>query len=293
LWSAPVHASIRALLAACTPDLILVTAADPAHVPAASETIRAGIPCLVEKPLARTLADARGLCELAERSGVLLAGVANKRFSPPYAMAKSIITSGGLKSGPRMFQGKFTLGYPYVDLLESGTVHMFDLVLWFMGRVKSLHAVGTFTGGDEGRRLDGAIISFVFVSGAVGSLATSSAALSFKPWERVEIIGTNALLRVEDQFELTLWDDEIGPAKSWRPAIPNTLLFDESFGGYAGLLDNVLDAVRGIAELQTTGWDAAAAVELIEATKHSISSGTSIHLPLPVAGNRARAKQAL
>ena len=52
---------------------------------------------------------------------------------------------------------------------------------------------------------------------------------------------------------LTLHDDETGPAKSWRPSIPNTLMFDESFGGYSGLLENVLDAVRGLAPLAATG----------------------------------------
>ena len=36
------------------------------------------------------------------------------------------------------------------------------------------------------------------------------------------------------------------PRAGGRP-IPNTLMFDESFGGYSGLLENVLDAVRGIA----------------------------------------------
>ena len=87
-----------------------------------------------------TLADACGLCELAEESGVLLAGVANKRFSPPYAQAKAIIEDGGLKSRARLFQGKFTLGYRDVDLLESGTVHMFDLALWFMGPAARVHA---------------------------------------------------------------------------------------------------------------------------------------------------------
>ena len=94
--------------------------------------------------------------------------------------------------------------------------------------------------------------------------------MSFKPWERVEIFGRNAFLVVEDQFELTLYDEETGPAKSWRPSIPNTLMFDESFGGYSGLLENVLDAVRGLAPLAATGRDGAAAVALIEAIRRSI-----------------------
>ena len=111
-------------------------------------------------------------------------------------------------------------------------------------------------------------------------MTTSATALSFKPWERVEIFGRNAMLHVEDQFDLTLYDEETGPAKPWRPAIPNTLMFDESFGGYVGLLENVLDAVRGVDALRSTGRDAAAAIELIEAAKLSLASGGPIDLPL-------------
>ena len=80
---------------------------------------------------------------------------------------------------------------------------------------------------------------------------------------------------VDDQFETTLFDEETGPAKSWRPAVPNTLMFDESFGGYAGLLDNVLDAVRGLAALAAPASDGAAAVGLIEAIRRSIAAGTA------------------
>ena len=75
------------------------------------------------------------LVRFAESKKVLLAAVANKRFSPPYALAKALCDSGALKAEPAVFTGKFTLGYPYVDLLEAGTVHLLDLVLWFMGPV--------------------------------------------------------------------------------------------------------------------------------------------------------------
>ena len=69
---------------------------------------------------------------------------------------------------------------------------------WFMGPVARLHARGI-------RRDDGgvqsAVLSLAFASGAVGTLMTSAAGLSFKPWERVEIFGRNAFLVVDDQFE--------------------------------------------------------------------------------------------
>jgi len=144
-----------------------------------------------------------------------------------------------------------------------------------MGRVATVHAVGTL--GDSGK-LESAIANLTFVSGGIGSIVTSAAAMSFKPWERVELIGKNAMLLVEDQFELTLYDEETGPSKTWRPVVPNTLMFDESFGGYTGLLENVLDAIRGLVPLSSTGRDGAAAVGVIAAIDASIRTGSSIQM---------------
>jgi predicted dehydrogenase len=148
-------------------------------------------------------------------------------------------------------------------------------MLWFMGPVAKLHARGI-------RREDGGlssgVVSLSFQSGAIGGLTTSAAAMSFKPWERVEIVGRNAFLVVDDQIETTLYDDETGPAKSWRPAVPNTLIFDEAFGGYAGLLENVLDAVRGLAPCTTPARDGAAAVGLIEAIRRSLVEDRDIDI---------------
>jgi predicted dehydrogenase len=61
-------------------------------------------------------------------------------------------------------------------------------------------------------------------------------------------------------------------------------MFDESFGGYVGLLENVLDAVRGLAPLGATGRDGASAVELVEAIKLSIERGQAVDLPLVAQG---------
>jgi predicted dehydrogenase len=275
LCAAPAFESLTALLAFAMPDLVVVAAADAAHTPLAEEAIAAGIACLVEKPLARDHAVARRLVGLAEARGTLLAAVANKRFSPPYALAKNLIEGGHLKSPPRLFTGKFTLGYPDVDLLEAGTVHLLDLLLWFMGPADRLHARAVHV--PDGR-LQSVIASLAFRSGAIGTLMTSAAGLSFKPWERVEVFGANAFLVVDDQYELALYDDEAGPAKIWRPAVPNTLMFDESFGGYAGLLENLLDAIRGLETLASPARDGAAAIGLIEAIRRSLARQADIDL---------------
>jgi len=55
-------------------------------------------------------------------------------------------------------------------------------------------------------------------------------------------------------------------------------MFDEEFGGYAGQLENVLDAIRGLAPLASSGIDGAAAIGLIEATRRSIEAGAEVDI---------------
>jgi predicted dehydrogenase len=183
---------------------------------------------------------------------------------------------------PSLFVGKFNLGYDYVWLLESGTIHLFDLARYLMGPVARLHGVGVnkYRRNRVGYPLENIAATLEFSSGAVGTLTTSATALSFKPWERVEVYGNKRWLAVEDQYELILYDEEEGPAQHWRPAMPNTLLFDEEFGGFTGMLENFLQAVRGREAPEATGWDGYHAYELAVATHLSILRRQPVSLPL-------------
>jgi predicted dehydrogenase len=135
------------------------------------------------------------------------------------------------------------------------------------------------------------MISFEFASGSVGQLYTTSSAVSLKPWERVEIYGDKAWLAVEDQYELRLYDSEEGPAKSWRPVIPNTLIFDEEFGGFMGLVENFLQVIRGVEKPLVTGWDGQRAYELDVAALISLGRKEAVRLPLDPAGADAERRE--
>lgn len=251
-------------------DGVLVLSPDALHAEHTLAALESGRHVLVEKPIARSLADSARMCCVAAQRGLTLMTVANKRFSPPYRRAKHFVDAGPV-SNPSLFAGKFNLGYDYVDLFEDGTIHMFDLARFLMGDVVRLHAAG------DARC---AAATLEFASGAIGSLHTTSSALSFKPWERVEVYGKHAWLAVEDQSELWLYDGEESPAKSWRPVVPNTLLFDEEFGGYMGLVENFAQAIRGEEQPAVTGWDGHRALELSMAMHLSIARREALALPL-------------
>jgi len=282
LWGAPAYGDSAALLRDHSPDAVLVTSSDEAHCELALAALGAGAHVLVEKPIARSLDEAEEMCRAAEAAGRILVTTCNKRYSPPYAEARRLLDSAAVPR-PSLFMAKFTLGYDYVDLLESGTVHAFDLARLFMGDARRVSAVAAPA------RRDSVIVTLEFASGAVGTILTSATALSLHPWERVEIFGDGAWLAVDDQSMLTLHSAEYEPARSWAPVVPNTLLSAEEWGGYVGMLEDFLAALRRQAPASTAKWDGYRALELVVATRLSLTRGDPVELPLePVSRQSSR-----
>lgn len=263
------------------PDGVIITSADDAHIEQARLCIERGIGVLVEKPLARSLTQAKALLEAADQRGCLTMTVANKRYAPPYRRARREIAEGCCKN-PAMLSGKFNLGYDYVQLLEGGTVHLFDLCRYLMGDVSWIeaHAVDRYGLNRDGYPMDNGVCTMGFSSGALGSLITSSSALSLKPWERVEVYARNSWLCVDDQWSLSIYDSEQGPEKKFQPVMPNTLMFDEEFGGFMPMIQDFADCLReGNAPL-SSGWDGYRAYELVCAFHISAHTGRRVELPL-------------
>ncbi len=271
IWSVPSYADSAALLREREPDAVIVASSDDAHAELAIAAFEAGAHVLVEKPIARSLAEAAAICRAAERAERVLLTTCNKRYSPPYAEARRLLDAGELPR-PRLLAAKFVLGYDYVDLLSSGTVHVFDLARHFMGDVRRLTAVAA-----DGAR-ESLVVTLEFAEGAVGTILTSAAALSLHPWERLEVFGDGAWLAVEDQAVLTLHAGEYEPTRVWAPVVPSTLASAEEWGGWVGMLEAFLDAVRG--GPRPPADDGYRALELVLATRRSLAEHTPVELPL-------------
>jgi predicted dehydrogenase len=262
-------------------DGVIVATPDDLHYEHTLACLERGLPVLIEKPITRSLVHAEELCRVADEKDIPIMTVANKRYSPPYRRAKKLVDEGPV-TDPALYVGKFNLGYDYVWLLEQGTIHIFDITRYLMGDVRTVYAAGVnrYDRNQLGYPVDNIAITLTFISGAVGSVYTSATALSFKPWERVEVYGNKRWLAVEDQYELILYDEEEGPAKHWKPVIPNTLIFDEEFGGFMGMIENFLQVIRGAEAPLVTGWDGYYAYELNVAAHLSMHRGEPVSLPL-------------
>jgi predicted dehydrogenase len=95
-------------LFAATPavDVIVIASPNRTHVPLARASIRAGIPVVVEKPMAPTVGEAAELVEEARERGVLLTVYQNRRWDGDFLTVRRLLSDGALGQ-PLRFESRF------------------------------------------------------------------------------------------------------------------------------------------------------------------------------------------
>ena len=141
------------------------------HCEIACGLLEAGIHVLVEKPIARTLAEADEMIAAAARSGALLQVGHLERFNPALAALRPHVRN------PVYFEihrvGQFTARSLDIDVVLDLMIHDLDVVQWLVGEdveVTELHAVGIpiLT-----EKVDAANARLEFASGAVANITAS------------------------------------------------------------------------------------------------------------------------
>ncbi len=92
----PHYPELEALLAAQRPDGVILATPNAQHVPGALACLAAGVPALIEKPVADTAEAARRLAAAAAASTVPLLVGHHRRHSPILEAAQAMIRSGEL-----------------------------------------------------------------------------------------------------------------------------------------------------------------------------------------------------
>lgn len=88
--------SLAAMIQEAKPEGVIVATPNQLHVTHGLEAIAAGIPVLVEKPLADSVAEGEKLVRAAEAKGVPLLAGHHRRYNPMIVKASEIIESGRL-----------------------------------------------------------------------------------------------------------------------------------------------------------------------------------------------------
>jgi scyllo-inositol 2-dehydrogenase (NADP+) len=184
-------------------DLVVVAAPNRAHVPVALAALEAGLPVVVDKPLAATAADGRLLQEAAEARSLMLAVFHNRRWDGDMLTLRRLIREGALGEVLR-FESRFERWRPEVRTAtwreldapeEAGGVlfdlgpHLIDQALMLFGPVETVYAeVDRRRPG--ARVTDDAFVALTHRSGVRSHLWASQVAAS--PGPRMRVLGSKA-----------------------------------------------------------------------------------------------------
>jgi predicted dehydrogenase len=287
------YPSFSEMLAEMRPDGIIVATPNQLHVANGLDCIAAGIPTLIEKPLADDVQEAEKLVTAAEDAGVPLLTGHHRRHNPLIRKAKAVIDSGRL--GRIMsVQGTCWFFKPddYFDLpwrRQKGAgpvflnlIHDVDLLRYLCGDVVAVQAA-------ESRLLRGneveevAVILLHFASGALGTVNVSDAIQSPWSWEFTSgenpaytvtpetcynIGGTGGSLSVP---YLDLWHHPI-KADWWTPLERERIavVHEDPLGLQVA---NFCGVIRGTAQAVVPASEGLKTLKVIEAVKKAARSG--------------------
>ena len=162
----------------------------------------AGKHIMVEKPIARTMAEVQAIIQAAKQAGVTLMVAENYRFMAVVRLAKKLIDDGTLGSlrliqlqeeadfQPSRWRSSRELngGGVFID----GGIHKIDILLYLAGRPRDIYATALPQALAESEGEDGAVIVTRSNTGTVGLINHSWAKVHGREPKWVAVSGTKA-----------------------------------------------------------------------------------------------------
>jgi predicted dehydrogenase len=152
-------------------DAVSIATPTETHCEIACAFLEKGVHVLVEKPIARTLAEADLIIEAAEKSGAKIMVGQLERFNPAMVALRPLVTK------PLYFEIHRVSPFPNrsldVDVVLDVMIHDLDAIGWLVGadvKVSSIHAVGIPVVSDK---VDAANARIEFENGAVANITAS------------------------------------------------------------------------------------------------------------------------
>lgn len=302
----PHYTSIEALLAADRPDGLILATPNPLHLPQALQCIEAGLPILLEKPVATTVAEGEQLVRAVEDTGARVLMGHHRAHSPIMATAKALIASGKLGKlvavmGSAMFfkPDSYFADTPWRHEAGGGPilinmiheVHNLRLLCGEMVAVQAFASQATRGFAVE----DTVAINMRFASGALGTFILSDTAASARSWEQTSqenkayasyadedcyvICGTFGSLSVPTMRLKTYGRAE---DRSWWKPFDVSMVDVTRSDPLALQLEHFGAVVRGEAPPLVTVRDGVANLRVTEAIALAARTGQLIELPAPL-----------
>ncbi|MYU19616.1 Gfo/Idh/MocA family oxidoreductase, partial [Streptomyces sp. SID8361] len=183
-------------------DLIVIASPNRSHVPLARAALEAGLPTVVDKPLAATAAEAEELAALAESRGLLLSVFQNRRWDNDFRTLRKLLAEGALGEVQR-FESRFERWRPQLkggwresgDPAEIGGLlydlgsHLVDQALTLFGPVESVYAEADVRR-PEARTDDDTFIALTHTGGVRSHLWMSATTAQLGP--RFRVLGSES-----------------------------------------------------------------------------------------------------
>jgi predicted dehydrogenase len=298
----PLYASLDELLAKDQPDGVVLATPNPLHVPHAMACIAAGVPMLLEKPIAQTVAEAEALVRTADEAKARILIGHHRAHSPIMAKARQVVDSGVLGQLVAVM-GSATFLKPdhyFVDApwrREPGAgpillnmIHEVHNLRMLCGEIVAVqafksHAVRGFPVEDT------VSINLRFASGALGSFLLSDTAACPRSWEQTSqenkayptyededcyvIAGTNGSLSVPTMRLKTYPRAE---DRSWWKPFEVGLVGMVRDDPIKHQMEHFGAVVRGEAAPRVSARDGLANLRVTEAIVAAADAGTTIEL---------------
>jgi len=189
-------------------DVVDICAPTHRHYEMVLEAAAAGKDIVCEKPLARTLAQAKEMVEVCEQAGVKLLVAHVVRYFPEYAQAKAQVAANAIgrpaviRLTRGTFQPKKAADNWFVNFEKSGgmmldlMIHDFDYARWVAGDVVQVYAknIGNSL---PGTAVDHGLAILTHKNGAISHVEGSWAYPPPLFRTRLEIAGDNGLIQCD------------------------------------------------------------------------------------------------
>jgi len=278
-----VYTDLEAMLDKEQPDGVFVIGPAPQQYELAPHVLRRGIPVYVEKPSANTSAEALALVEIAKAHHTWGQCGFMKRFAYVYLMAKEILARE--EFGPlHLVKCKFSQGpYPQIWGIDSARhamligqlCHVFDLIRFFGGDVKKVHAM--FHGVTDTQFAY--LVNLEFANGIHGQLDVNGLECKYgfrDIQETLQLVGLDTHV-ICDNMMTVQWQAK----DDWTTVVPQAGRYTHefhpawpSFGssrayGYTGEVAHFAKRCLGLVEGGPDLWDSYRSLQIGEAVYES------------------------
>jgi predicted dehydrogenase len=298
----PLFSSLADLFAREKPDGIILATPNAMHVEQGLACVAAGVPALIEKPIADSIEGGEKLCEAAARANVKLLTGHHRQHSPIMAKAVEIVRSGRL--GRLVAVVGTALFYKPDHYWDDGPwrkqpgggpilinmIHEIGNLRALCGEIVAVQALASQA--VRGFPVeDTAAINLKFANGVLGTFMVSDTAASARSWEQTTqedesfaaypdedcyvIAGTDGSLAIPTMRLKTY----ASPADRswWKPFQTSTVELDRA-DPLQHQLENFCAVIRGEAEPVVTARDGLQNLRVVNAITQAVRSGTIISL---------------